>query len=388
MHVVRLEPGHALSALRRRGVVAGAAGFAGLALGGLLSPAQVLRSYLVAFLFWTSLALGCLALLMIHTVTGGRWGASIRRLLEAGARTLPVQAVAFLPIALGVRTLYPWARADVMAADPSLQHARFYLNVPFFLLRTAIYFGGWIAVARTFARWSFEQDDDPDPAIGRKLEYLARGALVLLGLTMTFASIDWMVSLAPHWFSTIYGMIFMGGAVLAAFGFVIPVAAVLAKDEQLAPVLDADAFHDLGKLMLAFVLLWAYFSFSQFLIIWSGNLPEEIPWYMRRFHGGWEWAALALVVFHLALPFAVLLSRELKRHAARLARVALLLLVARWVDLWWLVAPSFAAGAITFHWLDVAAMAALGGVWVSVYVGLLESHPVVPLNDPAFVEVA
>lgn len=388
MEAVLLEPGHALTALRRRGVVVGAAGFVGLAVGVLLQPGQMLRSYLVAFLFWTSLALGSLALLMIHTVTGGRWGASIRRLLEAGARTLPLQAVAFLPVAFGVRALYPWARPDVMAADPHLQHARLYLNVPFFLLRAAIYFGGWIAVARAFARWSFEQDENPAPAITRKLELLARGSLVLLGLTMTFAAVDWMVGLEAPWFSTIYGMIFMGGAILAAFGFVIPVAAVLATRERLAPVLDADAFHDLGKLMLAFVLLWAYFGFSQLLITWSGNLPEEIPWYVRRFHGGWEWVALALVAFHLALPFAVLLSRDLKRQGHRLARVALLLLVVRWLDLWWLVAPAFAPGALAFHWLDVAAMAALGGAWMSFYVGLLEGHPVIPLNDPAYVEVA
>lgn len=381
MEAVRLGPDHALTGLRRRAVAAGVAGLVGLAAGGLVDPTQLLRSYLVAFLFWTGLALGCLALLALHTVTGGRWGAVIRRLLEAGAGVLPVLAVAFLPIALGVRTLFPWARPDIAASDPVVRHASLYLNVPFFWARAAIYFGVWILVARTFTRWSLEQDVAPDAALVRRLELLARGSLVVLGLTISFAAIDWMISLELHWFSTIYGILLMVGSVLTAFAFVIPVAAVLAARERLADVLDADAFHDLGKLMLAFVLLWAYSAFSQFLITWSANLPEEIPWYLRRFSGGWQWLAVVLVLFHLALPFAVLLSRDVKRHAARLSRVALLLLVARWVDLYWLVAPSFAPG-LRLHWLDVAAMAALGGIWVSVFVRRLEDAPVIPLHDP------
>ena len=388
MDAVHLGPDHALSGLRRRAVVAGGVGLVALAIGSLVDPTQVLRSYLVAFLFWTGLALGCLALLMIHTVTGGRWGAAIRRLLEAGTSLLPVLAVAFLPIAFGIRTLYPWARPDVIASDPFVQHARPFLNVPFFLVRTAIYFGTWIAIARTFARWSLIQDVASDGALVRRLELLARGSLVALGLTISFAAIDWMISLELHWFSTIYGLIFMGGAAVTAFAFVIPVAAILAAREGTGQVMDRDAFHDLGKLLLAFVMIWAYFSFSQFLLTWSANLPEEIPWYLRRLRGGWQWLALALVAFHLALPFAVLLSRDVKRHAARLSRIALVLLVARWIDVYWMVAPSLAPGGLRLHWLDVAAMAGLGGIWVSVFVRRLEGAPLIPLHDPNFEEAA
>ncbi len=388
MEAVRLGPDHALAGLRQRAVIAGGVGLAALAIGSVVDPTQFLRSYLVAFLFWTGLALGCLALLMIHTVTGGRWGAAIRRLLEAGIGLLPLLAVAFLPIAVGIRTLYPWARPEVIAGDPIVQHARPFLNVPFFLVRAAIYFGTWIAIARTFARWSLAQDEASDAALVRRLELLARGSLVALGLTISFAAIDWMISLELHWFSTIYGLIFMAGGALTAFAFVIPIAAVLAARERTDGAMNADAFHDLGSLLLAFVLIWAYFAFSQFLLTWSANLPEEIPWYLRRLRGGWQWLALALVVFHLALPFAVLLSRDVKRHAARLARLALVLLIARWVDLFWMVAPAYGPGGLRLHWLDVAAMAGLGGICVSVFVRRLEAAPLIPLHDPNFEEAA
>ncbi|HLK10586.1 MAG TPA: hypothetical protein VKW76_04345 [Candidatus Binatia bacterium] len=371
-----------LDRLRHLAVRAAAVGVVGCALGAVLDPGQLLRSYLVAYVFWTGCALGCLAILMINYVTGGVWGAAIRRLLEAGAGTLPLLALAFLPLAAGVGRLYVWARPDAVARDALLQHTHPFLNVPFFLGRTVFYFAAWIAVARALRRWSLGRDARPDPAAERRLELLSRGGLVLLGLTMTFAAVDWMMSLEPHWYSTIYGVIFMGGSVLTAFAFVIAVAALLSDDPDLARVLTPDAFHDLGKLLLAFLMLWAYFSYSQFLIIWAGNLPEEIPWYLARTRGGWGWLALGVVVFHFALPFPVLLSRTVKRRARTLAVVAAALLAVRFLDLFWQIAPAFHPGRLAVHWLDATTVLALGGFWLAAFVRGLAAGPLVPRHDP------
>jgi hypothetical protein len=371
------DPLHRLARAARG---AGLAGLAVSALGAVLDPTQLLRSWLVAWVFLTGTALGCLALLMIAHLTGGAWGAAIRRLLESGAGTLPLLALAFVPLALGVPHVWAWATPEA-AHDHLLQEKALYLNVPFFLARAAVYFAAWIAVARTLVRWSTAQDERTDPAPRERMELWSRGGLVLLGLTMTFAAFDWLMSLEPRWFSTMYGVLFMGGSVVAALAFVIPVLAALAH-RPLATVVTAHEFHDLGKLLLAFVLLWAYFGFSQFLIIWSGNLPEETGWYLHRLGGGWQWVAGALVVLHFALPFALLLSRDLKRDARRLAALAATLWLVRWVDVWWLVAPAFHPGDLALHWLDLATAVGLGGLWVAHFVRRLAARPLVPLHDP------
>jgi len=219
---------------------------------------------------------------MIQHITGGAWGIAIRRLLEAGARTIPVMALLFVPIALGLGHLYEWAQPEHVAHDTLLQHKALYLNVPFFLARAVFYFVTWALLARALSRWSLRQDESFDPTPAARLELISRGGLVLLALTMSFAAVDWAMSLEPHWFSTIYGVIFMGGSALTAFAVVIPIAALLMQHAPLKGLVTPDQLSDLGKLMLAFVMLWAYFNFSQFLIIWSGNIPEETPWYLKR----------------------------------------------------------------------------------------------------------
>src|SRR5262249_29782626 len=249
-----LAPDHVLHRVQRGALMAGVLSLGLCAIGALFSPAQFFRSYLVAYLFWFGIALGCMSILMIHHITGGAWGAVIRRLLESGTRTLPLLAILFLPLVFGLRDLYAWARPDVVAHDALLQHKAVYLNVPFFLIRALLYFAAWLTIARFLNRWSLEQDGSLDEGPGHRLEQLSRGGLVLLGLTMTFASIDWVMSLEPHWYSTIYGIIFLGGQAVAAMAFVIPLAALLAAG-PLADVISADQFHDLGNLLLAFVML-------------------------------------------------------------------------------------------------------------------------------------
>ena len=273
-------------------------------------------------MLWLGITLGCLAIVMIHHLSGGAWGLVIRRLLEAGTRTLPIMALAFLPIAFGVRVLYLWARPDAVASDAVLREKALYLNVPFFLVRAVLYFTIWGTVAYWLNRWSLEQDHSPDPRLARKLQLLSAAGIVLYALTITFASIDWVMSLEPHWFSTIFGILFMGGQALSALSFAIAAAVLLALRPPFSDVLSRAHLHDLGKLLMAFVMLWAYFNFSQFLIIWSANLAEEAPWYVHRLGHGWQAIGLLLVVFHFALPFALLLSRGLKRNPMLLAALA------------------------------------------------------------------
>jgi len=377
-----LPEDHPLHRVQRVAVGVSAIALVVCVLAGFGNLTQFLRSYLVAYVFWVGGALGCLALLMIHHVTGGAWGVAIRRLLESGARTLPMMAILFLPIAFGVRRLYEWAQPERVAQDPLLQHQALYLNVPFFLARTAFYFIAWSLVVRALTRWSLRQDASFDPLPGQRLELISRGGLLLMGLTMTFAAIDWTMSLQPHWSSTIYGVIFMGGSALTAFAVVIPVVALLSVNPPVEGHVSNDQLSDLGKLLLAFVMLWAYFSLSQFLITWSGNLPEEITWYLARIQGGWQWVAIAIVFFQFVLPFVLLLSHRLKRRARSVAMVALMLIVIRFVDVFWLITPAFDPSRLSVHLLDLAAVLALGGFWVWLFVRQLEGRPLLPLRDP------
>jgi hypothetical protein len=377
-----LPADHVLHRVQNGALVVAGLGVIGCLVGFFAARPDFFSSYLIAYLFFIGIALGSMAILMIQYVTGWVWGAVIRRLLESATRTLPLMTLLFLPIALGLGHLYEWAQPEHVAHDPILQHKSLYLNVPFFLGRAVFYFTAWLATAYFLNRWSLQQDDHEDARLTRRLEMLSRGGLLLYALTMTFAAMDWGMSLEPHWFSTLYGVMFMGGQGLSTFAFVIPMAALIAARPPFSRIIAPDQFHDLGKLMLAFVMLWAYFALSQYLIIWSANLPEEIPWYLARTKGGWQWVALALVVFHFAMPFLVLLSRDVKRHARAVALVATALIVARFVDLFWLLRPATAPEGFTVHWTDPAAAAAIGGMWMWVFVAQLKTRPLLPLNDP------
>lgn len=378
-----LQPDHILYRSQRALLGAGVLGFAVAGAGGLVDPDQFFRSYLVAYLFFAGIALGSLGLVSLNHVTGGRWGVVIRRVCESAMRTLPLLLVLFLPLLLGLANLYEWARPADVAHDAVLLHKHAYLNVPFFTVRVGIYFAVWLIVTRYLVRWSRQQDDTGDPDVVRRLQFLGRGSLLLYSLTMTFAAVDWAMSLEPHWYSTIYGILIIGGQVLSAFAFVIPVLMLLTDRAPFTEFVTAEQFHDLGKLMLAFVMLYAYFAFSQFLIMWSGNLPEETPWYLARLTGGWQYVAVALVLFQFVLPFAILLSRNLKRNARRLTAVALVVLAARLLDLFWLVTPAFSPEHFSIHWMDVAAVVGVGGLWLSFFVWRLRGQPLLPLNDPA-----
>jgi uncharacterized membrane protein YciS (DUF1049 family) len=365
---------------RRARVVGAVAAIAAIA-GGLADPLQFYRSYLVAWLFWIGLGLGSLAIVMLHRMTGGSWGFAIRRLLESGMRTLPLLAILFVPIAIGMNRIYPWTDAAAVASDPLLAHKAPYLNSAFFLARAAIFFAVWIGSAALMLRLSHKSDRTGD-ARHEKRARLFSGPLVgVYGVTMTLAAIDWAMSLEPHWFSTMYGVIFVVGQVLSTLAFAIVASSWLHRREPFRRWLAADHFHDLGNLMFAFLFLWAYTTFSQFLIIWSGNVAEETPWYLARTRGGWQGAAFALVLFHFALPFLLLLWRRIKRNTSVLPWVALLILAMRFVDVFWLVAPAFHPEGLVVHWLDVVVPIAIGGFWVAYFVQNLKGRPLLSLQD-------
>jgi hypothetical protein len=355
--------------------------------GALIFPPFFFRAYLSAYIFWIGIPVGCLALLMLHHLVGGRWGFMIQRVLEAAIQTLPLMALLFIPLFFGFSDLYPWARTEVVAADPLLQQKAAYLNIPFFVARTVAYFAVWIVLGRLLVTWSLQQDRTADDTLTLRLQRLSGPGLVLYGLTVSFAAIDWIMSLEPKWYSTIFGMIFMVSFGLAALALAILATRFLASEKPLSQVVLPDRWHDLGNLLLALVMFWAYLNFSQFLLIWSENLAEEIPWYLHRIGGGWEWVAIALILFQFALPFVLLLSRNTKRNSQTLAVVAGAILFMHWLDTLWMVAPSFYPARFHIHWLDIAAPVGVGGLWLATFIGYLKARSLVPLHDPRFTEI-
>ena len=375
-----------LARYQRQLLIAGGAGAAASLVGLFLDRRQFFQSYLMTFMLLLGATLGSLALGMIHQLSGGAWGVVTRRIFGAASRVLPVLTLLYLPLLFGLHDLYEWTHHDVVEADPILSGKARYLNTPFFLARTVLYFAVWNAIAYFLNRWSLEQDRSPDPRIAQRMQMLSAGGLVAYGLTITFASFDWVMSLDPHWFSTIYGVLFMGGQGLTALAFLIIALAWLSRREPLNTIVVPAHFHDLGNLMLAFVMLWAYFSFSQYLIIYSGNLPEEITWYTRRLFTGWRVIGIGLVVFHFALPFLILLSRAVKRNPQLLVKVAIGVIVVRLIDLFWLIAPELHRDGFVLSWLDVLLPVSLGCVWLGCFIWQLRGRPLLPLHDPQFHE--
>jgi len=375
-----------LAGLQRRLFVAGGVGVVVSLVGLLVDLRQFLQSYLMAYMFCLGVTLGCLALGMIHQLSGGAWGVVIRRPIGAAARVLPVMTLMFLPIALGMTRLYVWTNADLVAHDEVLQHKHLYLNIPFFLIRAAIYFLVWNGLSYLLNSWSLEQDRTADPRLARRMQMLSGGGLLAYGLTITFASFDWMMSLEPHWFSTIYVVLVMGGQGLSALAFLIVALVWLSRRPPLDRIVVPAHFHDLGNLMLAFVMLWAYFSFSQYLIIWSGNLPAEIAWYLHRLQTGWRAVGLTLILFHFAAPFVVLLSRQVKRQPELLVKVAVGILIVRLIDLFWLIAPEFHQTGISVSWMDIVVPLTFGSIWLGCFIWQLRGRAILPLHDPQFDE--
>ena len=351
-------------------------------LGALFTPQQFFQSYLFSYVFWISLVIGCLAVLMMQYVTGGAWGIILRRILESAARTLPLLLLLFLPLLLGLRRLYSWTHSDLVATNALLQHKHGFLNVPFFLIRAAVYFISWFIFAVLLNRWSREQDESGEPRTAWWLEHISGPGMFVLAITTSLAMIDWVMTLEPEWYSTIYPVIYLAGDVLAALAFGVGIVLLLSRSAPFVYIMRPKHWRDLGNLLLTFVMLWAYCAFSQYLLIWSGNLGEEIKWYLPRKSGGWGWIALALIVFHFFIPFFLLLSRDVKERRWGLLSVVVVVLALRFVDIYWFVAPAFSPFYFSISWLDFVLPIGMGGVWLAFFTMQLAKRPLLPLNDP------
>ena len=369
-----------LSRYQRVALIVGVIGLALLSFGAFLNLEGFFQSYLYGFLFWVGLSLGCLMILMLQYVAGGPWGAMIRRPMEAGIMTLPVMALLFIPLFFALPYLYEWTNPAIVAASTFLQEKTLYLNEPFFIIRSVIYFIVWVSGAFLFYRWSRRQDEGAD--IAQFLRNVSAPGIIIYILTMTFAAIDWGMSLTPEWFSGMYGVIFMIGQVLSAMVLAIFVTAYFKDREPFSKVYNATRLQDLGNFLMAFTMFWAYVQMSQFIIIWSNNVVETASWYVVRTETAWIWVSAFLLLFHFFVPFLILFSRWVKQKARALIWVAAWMIFARLVDVFWIVVPAFERDGFPLYWTDFAAVIGLGGIWLAVFFARLKGREILPTRDP------
>jgi hypothetical protein len=381
----QLPAGHPWTRLPLAGVGLALVGLAALAVLGPRDPARFFGAWLVAFAYFLSLALGCLYFVLIHTAMQGAWGVVVRRLAETAAATLPLFALLFLPVALGLHHLYPWSGPHA-ASDPLVAWKRPFLNEGFFYARAAAYFVVWSVIALLVLRTSCRQDAAPDPTAAARLRRFSGPALIPLGVTHTFAAVDWLMSLDPHWYSTMFGVYAFSGALVAAFALLGVLAASARRSGLLHGLLSAEHFHDIGKLIFAFTAFWAYIGFSQYFLIWYGNLPEETVWFRHRLEGGFGDITLLLAIGHFAVPFCFFLPRAVKRSGNALILGGAWVLLMHLLDVYWLVMPSLHGQPARPGLLDGAALLAVGGTCLAAFGWLLSRHALVPVGDPRLVE--
>ena len=386
-----LTPPPVVKTIQRRSLIIGLV-FAAISLAvAFIRPAQFFRAYLLGYICWLGVALGSMAILMIRHLTGGGWGTVIRRILGAAMRTLPLMALLFVPLLFGMPKLYVWARPLDSIADPHLrEHLRdltkSYLTVHGFIIRAIFYLAIWNLLSFLLTKWSREQDKATTRDHTQRFKAVSGPGLILYAFTISFAAIDWIMSIDPSWISTIYGLLILIGELLSAMCFAVVVERILVNYKPMSEMLKPDFVHDHGKWMLTFIMVWAYFSFSQWLIIWAGNLPDEITWYMRRLYGGWGFIGLTLVIFQFAVPFVLLLSRPFKRDVRRLVWLAGWIMLMRYVDLFWIIEPNFSK-TFSLTVADIVVPIAIGGIWLAYFFRNLSSLPLLPAFDPSASEV-
>ena len=361
-----------------------------------LRPDEFYRAYLLGFMCWLGVALGSMAILMIRHLTGGGWGTVIRRILGAAMRTLPVLAILFIPIiiAVGQHRIYPWAMPLESIQDTHIREhlekhsfiKASYLNFSGFVMRALFYFAIWNVLSFLLSKWSKQTDHAGAPDNSGRFKAVAGPGLILYGFTISFAAIDWVMSLDPSWISTIFGLLVLIGEVLSAMCFAVVVERILFNYKPMSEMLTPDFVHDHGKWMLTFIMVWAYFSFSQWLIIWAGNLPAEITFYLKRLSNGWGSIGLFLVLFHFAIPFALLLSRPFKRDIRKLVWLAVWMMLMRYLDLFWIIEPNFSK-TLTVTIADIVVPIAIGGIWLWYFFRNLAALPLLPAYDPDAHEV-
>lgn len=387
MNELRFSPPKDLANLQNKALIVGIIGLAASLGGFLMDSGAFYEAWLVGSVFTICVPIGCLSLLMVHHLSRGAWGIPIRRIFEAGSRTLWLNALFVVPLYFGMHHLYHWTHADAVAHDPILQGKALYLNTNGFFLRAAIAFIIWGIIAWRLTVHSRRQDGG-DEGCFHKMQRISAPGILILGLTGTFISVDWLMSLDPHWFSSLYGLMFLVGCALSGMAFATAMITWLAGRAPMNSAVEKLHLHDYGKLIFAFLMLWGYLAVSQLIIIWNGNLPEDITWYIPRLRGEWTWLTLVVVVAHFALPFVVLLSRDIKRNAGKLMKIALFVLMVRWVEIFWNVAPTLRPDAFdwTSIWIYFATVVGTGGLWFYFFIRSLRSVPLIPICDPYITE--
>jgi hypothetical protein len=378
-----MAPTALLDKRQRYGMIAAVIGF-GLLLASLAicGQEQFFHSYLLGFFVFLGLTMGCLGLLLLQYVTGGAWGIMARRIFEAGSRLVPFAAILFIPVIVGMSHIYSWTDPAVIKANETIAAKTDYLNTPFWIIRAVIYFAYWTIISIVLNNYAKRLDSEPGFRWSRKIENFSGGALFFFFFAISFAAVDWLMSLTPEWYSTIYGFIIIVGQGIMAMSFAIMVLVVLSREEPMASLLKPIHLHDLGKLLFAFNFVWGYLCFSQWIITYAGNLPEEIVWYHHRIHGGWQYVAYLVLFVHFIIPFAILLSRDLKRNGRRLFIMAAWLFTMRVVDLYWLIEPNWHREVFFFSWVDVVAPIGFFGLFVYLFVWQYKKRAMLPVGEP------
>ena len=368
----------------RLATVLGVLGLGATFAGAMTDPKQALVSYLVAFAYWAGLSVGGLFLVMIFNTAGARWTVVLRRAMESLASALPLFVLLFLPLALGMKNLYVWLEPGKLVGEAKelVEYKHLWLNQGSFFLRAAIYFAIFVVLQHLLLSWSVKQDSEGSAALTRSQRRLSTGGLPFLALAFTIAGVDWLMTLEPTFSSTIFGVYYFAGSFLGAICLLVVVTAFArGVPGAHANLITTHHWHNLGKLMLAFTCFWAYIAVSQYLLIWIANLPEEIPWYILRSQGPWTPVFVALGLSHFVLPFFLLLSRDLKLQPSKLVLVALWILAACWLDIYWLVVPAF-KGEPHFHWTMLTATLGVGGAAVAFALFRARGKYSVPVGDP------
>jgi len=343
---------------------------------------QFYFSWLTAFVFWLTVAAGGLFFTMLHHLTGATWSVVLRRISEAIMTVLPYMILAAIPIFFGIHDLFHWSHAEVMAGDALLSDKAPYLNIPFFIIRTVMYFAIWTILVLILRKTSLAQDNGHTEALNKRFKKTSAPGMILFALTLTFASFDWLMSLDPHWYSTIFGVYIFSGGVVGVLCFMILVIMYLRSKNIMSDMISAEHYHDLGKLTFAFIIFWGYMAFSQYFLIWYGNIPEETTWYLHRWVGSWKAFSMIILFGHFVFPFFYLFPRAPKRKPAALVFIGIWMLVMHWVDMYWVVMPNFHHHSAHLSWIDLVTTVAIGGLFVGLFWHKFTSCPAVPKGDP------
>jgi hypothetical protein len=370
------------SGFRNLALMVGSVGLIGCFIGFRTGRDQFFHSYLTAYIFWVSIGLGALFFILLHHLVDATWSVILRRLAESVMVTLPIMVVFFLPVLFGLHDLYHWSHADAVAEDVLLQKKSPFLNQNFFIIRAAVYFTIWYLLGRNLYKTSLLQDKAPSQNIIERMRAVSGPGMLLFALSITFAAFDWLMSLDPHWYSTIFGVYFFAGCLLSILAFITLIVVFLRRNGILHEEITVEHFHDLGKLMFAFTVFWAYIAFSQYFLIWYGNIPEETVWYLHRWEGNWKCLSLIIVFGHFVIPFGVLLSRVPKRNVTVMAIMSIWILAIHWVDLYWLVLPNLHKHHFHFSWMDLVTFLGVGGIFLFFFWKRFSSQPIIPVKDP------